>query len=167
MKRRQFLQWLTGAGIAASGLIVPHRSIFLPPVGGWPHGRIDAIVSLIIPKRDIDMYWAEEIAAGRMAYDPATEVLSLLKMSDPSPPSVNTLTMCTPNEWVPNEALAMDEWGNFTRGGATPMRFVGRPLGPQYDAYEKAMREELIRQRRELFPSLPGDAETPFSSGTV
>ncbi len=35
MKRRQFLQWLSGAGIAASGLIVPHRSIFLPPVGGW------------------------------------------------------------------------------------------------------------------------------------
>jgi hypothetical protein len=72
-----------GAGVAASGLIVPTRSIFLPPVGGWPHGRI-AHASLIIPRSDIGM-WAEEIAAGRMAYDDKTEVLSLLAYDERSP----------------------------------------------------------------------------------
>ena len=37
MNRRRFLQILTApAGLAAAELIVPHRTIFLPPRGGWP-----------------------------------------------------------------------------------------------------------------------------------
>ena len=75
MKRRQFLQWLGGAGIAASGLIVPHRSIFLPPMGGWPQV---AIGSFIIPKWLIGDY-ADGIAKGHFAYDEATETMSLFK----------------------------------------------------------------------------------------
>jgi hypothetical protein len=61
------------AGAAAAPLIlVPHRSIFLPPSMGWPHLPY---ASMIIPVSD-KHYWDAEIATGKATYDDSTEMMS-------------------------------------------------------------------------------------------
>jgi hypothetical protein len=158
ISRRKFLTFAAGA---AGALLVPelalsNRTIFLPPVGGWPHGRI-AHASLIIPRSDIYM-WAEGLASGKYHYDIHSEVLSLMEF-DPAraDPPVTVETIQTPNEWVPNEALVADEWGNFTRGGAIPMRFTGYGRRTaQDDARELALRDDEMQWLHVKHPTLPG-----------
>jgi hypothetical protein len=57
---------------AAPVLLMPHRSIFLPPSMGWPHLPY---ASLIIPASD-KHYWNAEIAQGKATYDDATEMMN-------------------------------------------------------------------------------------------
>lgn len=151
ISRRKFLGFATGAAgaLLLPELIAPHRSIFLPPIGGWP----GPYAALIIPRHDIHM-WAAEIAAGNMAYDPETEVLSLLKMSEPTHGTVET--MRTPNEWQIAEDIEADEFGNFASGGARPIRYntFGRDVID--DAREVALRAEKLRKLREAHPALVG-----------
>jgi hypothetical protein len=73
--RRKLLGMLAAGAIAAPGLLVPRKTIFLPPLGGWPQ---IPIASFMIPKWSIGEY-AEGLAKGHFLYDESTETMSLLK----------------------------------------------------------------------------------------
>jgi hypothetical protein len=75
ISRRKLLSMLAAGAIAAPGLLIPRKTIFLPPIGGWPQV---AIASFSIPKWLIDGY-ADGLAKGHFSYDEATETMSLLK----------------------------------------------------------------------------------------
>jgi len=156
ISRRKLLGMLGAGALIAPQLLIAKRTIFLPPIGGWPHGRI-AHASLIVPRNQFSYgWWDQEIASGRMAYDPATEVLSLLEFDeDRTGAGVTQETMRTPGEYVIAEDIIADEQGNFCRGGTLPIRY--QPMRAQADdAREAAIREKKLRERRELHPSLPG-----------
>jgi hypothetical protein len=156
ISRRKFLGFAAGA---ASALLLPelavsNRSIFLPPIGGWPHGRI-AHASLVIPRSDIHM-WAEGLASGKYHYDVHSEVLSLMEFDETVvAPPMTVETMQTPNEWVVNEAVLLDEGGNFTHGGAIPLRFTGSRAARD-DARELAIRNDEMVWLHAVHTSLPG-----------
>lgn len=82
ISRRKLFGWLAAGALIAPELLSAHRKIFLPPRGGWPHGRLAA---LIIPP-DHAWMWEAEIAAGQCEYDSVNEVMTLLKRSDPVVP---------------------------------------------------------------------------------
>jgi hypothetical protein len=90
MKRRTFLQLLAGASVGA-GLLVPKRSIFLPPIGGWP----GPYARLIIPRSDIGP-WAEGIASGKYHYDMHTEMLSLMEFDQWQTKNVTPISIKAP-----------------------------------------------------------------------
>jgi hypothetical protein len=145
MNRRKFLGFLAAGGAiaAAPALLLPERTIFLPPIGGWPHGRIEALMQMIIPKSDID-FWADEIAEGQFSYDPVTEVLRLLKPS--AVPTVSaTWDTPTPGALLPSsEPIHI-----FAKNGITPFVYVGRAQAD--DARELQImetRRQELRQRR-------------------
>lgn len=145
VKRRHFLAMLGAAGaLAGSELLLPKRSIFLPPIGGWPHGRI-AHASLIVPRDEFAYgWWDADVATGRMAYDKATEVLSLLEFDSSAPvPSATGETMKTPNELTPLEQIACGSDGIFRRVGTDP--FVYMPVGRAEadDARDAEIAEQL------------------------
>ena len=77
--RRKLLGLLAAGAVIAPALLEIQRTIFLPPVGGWPHGRLAA---LIIPPEDAYM-WGSEIEAGKVEYDAVNQLMTLLK-SGPS-----------------------------------------------------------------------------------
>jgi hypothetical protein len=155
LSRRKLLGMLAPGAAVAPSLLLRERTIFLPPIGGWPHGRI-AYASLIIPRDDATMYYSEEIASGRMEYDPETEVMSLIQPSQPGQ-SVTVETMRTPNEYVVAEDLISDEFGNFARGGAVPIRYSTGLRAQEDDAREKARMDAQWARLRKQYPSLPGD----------
>lgn len=82
MDRRSFLKLLAGsaAAVAAGELLLPKRTFFLPPPGGWALGNVD--VEAIIKKalaRDIaksidrgvfDYYYAPAFPARRIVASP-------------------------------------------------------------------------------------------------
>src|ERR1700728_1459142 len=74
ISRRKLFGFLAAGAVVGTELIA-HRTIFLPPRGGWPRW---ALVSLVIPKDQLPFY-ADDIAAGRFTYDESTEIMTLLQ----------------------------------------------------------------------------------------
>jgi hypothetical protein len=79
ISRRGFLGMLGAGGVGASALLLPRKTIFLPPPGGWPRG---ALASMVIPRTDLE-YYAEAIASGRCEYDMHSETMTIYQL-DPA-----------------------------------------------------------------------------------
>lgn len=75
MISRRKLFGLLGSAAVGATLLVPHRTIFLPPRGGWPQQFLGQI---IVPHEDLP-YYADGIASGLYSYDTETEMMTLLK----------------------------------------------------------------------------------------
>jgi hypothetical protein len=75
ISRRKLFGLVAAGALVAPELLLPRRTIFLPPRGGWPHGRLAA---LIIPPEHAH-WWAPERAAGKVEYDLATQTMTLLR----------------------------------------------------------------------------------------
>jgi hypothetical protein len=66
ISRRDVIALLAGGSVAASGLILPTRSIFLPPHGGW-----------IVAQKRMEIHtryahiWQQELDSGTVTVDPS------------------------------------------------------------------------------------------------
>lgn len=75
ISRRKLFGVLAGGAVMASELLLPRRSIFLPPRGGWPRWKV---AELFVPREDVGFY-AEGIASGRFSYDSSSQMMALLQ----------------------------------------------------------------------------------------
>lgn len=151
ISRRKLFGWLAAGALIAPELLSAHRKIFLPPRGGWPHGRLAA---LIIPP-DHAWMWEAEIAAGQCEYDSANELMTLLKCSDRG--------TTEPREWASIPLVVpLDEFGNkglylAPKGGGIRKpneslkreyeRSRGIPLPPQVFPTSVAVADPAARAR--------------------
>lgn len=97
MNRRNLLRMLAGAAVAPSGLLVPERKIFLPPVGGWPtenplfYGLVGRYEGLQIQKNLFTTSWLQAAVreARRKSILPALigdeECYMLIRAREPLP----------------------------------------------------------------------------------
>ena len=129
------------AGVGTTALLVPKRTIFLPPRGGWAQWPI---AQMIIPRSDAAAFYADGIAAGLYSYDEATETMSLLKRD----------TRHHDDKWnsPSGRTYDLESLWDYPRNRAAIDDALDAPIGVQSNAKERA---RIIEKYSHPVPNLP------------
>jgi hypothetical protein len=132
--RRGFMAMLAAGAILAPGLLIPRRTFFLPPIGGW---GAHPLASLMIPS-EVTPLWAEELAAGRVTYDAQTQIMSLWERTSGSEAYTQVYFDRTLGKYVDRGPLAdlindgHGEWHGKGTYGTLIRRYEPDPMDPSY-----------------------------------
>jgi hypothetical protein len=156
LTRRKLLGMLAAGAIVAPSLLIPKRSIFLPPIGGWPR----ALATMSIPAEHVS-WWAADIAAGRASYDVTTEIMTWLakaedhpeRWSEPEKVYDYAEKRWTKAPWTPdwkNEPFevvdpdpAMGGVANFSRTGVQQLAYRGSIQKREMSFFRNRFKEGL------------------------
>jgi hypothetical protein len=145
ISRRKFFGLLAAGAIIAPELLLPRKTFFLPPMGGW----ISPLASLKIEFDDQwvtrDMY-AEGLASGKFTYDEHTKMMSVWRLDEPV---TRSLGSGKEFEWQDEPFVVLDSAGDIV--GTKKVVYRGnlheRELAQQLSRFQPARRtpEELRR----------------------